>query len=366
MFLKNRFSTDNLVNLIFFCIVGIILFFLVRYLSSVLVPFAIALLLLYLLNPIIEFFESKIKNRNIAVCITILLILIFVIGIFFIIIPKINNEIIETKKLILNLINNNLNSQVPDYTIKSYLWEKLKKILIENPKINYFVNTDNYQTLLMEVSKKIFPTFMYIISGTASFIAWIFGFLVICLYLIFMMFGFKRLKVDILTLIPFRMRASILNFILLFKDAMDNYFRGQLIVAFCVGVLFSMSFIIVGLPMAILLGIFFGILNIIPYMQILGYPLAFILVLLKTIQTGIPFWKTALYTAIAITAVQIIQDTILVPKILGSKTGLSPIMIILSLSIWGKLLGFFGFLIAIPITCLLLEYYKRFLNRDAH
>ena len=66
-------------------------------------------------------------------------------------------------------------------------------------------------------------------------------------------------------------------------------------------------------------------------------------------------------TGLVFAVVQIIQDAVLVPKIMGRVTGLSPAMILLSLSVWGKLLGVFGLLIALPMTCLLLAYYRRFL-----
>jgi len=56
--------------------------------------------------------------------------------------------------------------------------------------------------------------------------------------------------------------------------------------------------------------------------------------------------------------VQVIQDTVLVPKIMGKVTGLKPAIIMLSLSVWGKLIGFLGLIIALPLTCILLSYYK--------
>jgi predicted PurR-regulated permease PerM len=68
-------------------------------------------------------------------------------------------------------------------------------------------------------------------------------------------------------------------------------------------------------------------------------------------------------TGLIFGVVQIIQDALLVPRIMGKEMGLSPAMILLSLSIWGKLLGIFGLLIALPMTCLLVAYYRRFFTR---
>jgi predicted PurR-regulated permease PerM len=113
--------------------------------------------------------------------------------------------------------------------------------------------------------------------------------------------------------------------------------------------------------LGILLGLFIGLLNMVPYLQIIGLIPAFLLALIHALEMGGDFWMILSLTGLVFAVVQIIQDAILVPKIMGRVTGLSPAMILLSLSIWGKLLGVFGLLIALPMTCLLLAYYRRFL-----
>jgi predicted PurR-regulated permease PerM len=121
--------------------------------------------------------------------------------------------------------------------------------------------------------------------------------------------------------------------------------------------------LIIGMPMAILLGLFIGLLNMVPYLQIIGLIPAFLLALVHALETGGNLWTMLALTGLVFVVVQIIQDAILVPRIMGKEMGLSPAMILLSLSIWGKLLGIFGLLIALPMTCLLVAYYRRFLTR---
>jgi predicted PurR-regulated permease PerM len=101
----------------------------------------------------------------------------------------------------------------------------------------------------------------------------------------------------------------------------------------------------------------------VPYLQIIGLIPAFFLALVHALETGGNLWTMLALTGLVFGVVQIIQDAILVPRILGKEMGLSPAMILLSLSIWGKLLGIFGLLIALPMTCLLVAYYRRFLIR---
>ena len=112
--------------------------------------------------------------------------------------------------------------------------------------------------------------------------------------------------------------------------------------------------------MAIALGMFMGFLNLVPYLQTLGFLPMILLALLKAADTGENFWMILLPAVIVVAVVQVLQDTFLVPKIMGSAMGLNPAVILLSLSIWGSLLGFIGLIIALPLTTLLISYYRRF------
>ena len=126
------------------------------------------------------------------------------------------------------------------------------------------------------------------------------------------------------------------------------------------GLFFAIGFQIIGLPMGIGLGIMSGILNLVPYMQILGALPAVLLGLIQAAETGRPFWVILLSIAAVFVFVQIIENMILTPTIMGEVTGMGPAWILLSLSIWGALLGFVGMIIALPLTTLLISYYKRF------
>jgi predicted PurR-regulated permease PerM len=142
---------------------------------------------------------------------------------------------------------------------------------------------------------------------------------------------------------------------------MNKYFRGQALVAFCVGVLFCIGFLIIDFPLAIGLGIFVGILNLVPYLQIVAFAPTILLAILKAADTGENFWIIILSATAVFVIVQIIQDGFIVPKIMGKITGLNPAIILLSLSIWGSLMGFVGLIIALPLTTLIISYYERFI-----
>ena len=142
---------------------------------------------------------------------------------------------------------------------------------------------------------------------------------------------------------------------------MNRYFRGQSLIALCVGVLLAIGFKIINFPLAITLGLFIGFLNLIPYLQTIGLIPMVLLALLRSAETGENFWVLFGLSLLVLIIVQAIQDLFLTPRIMGKAMGLNPAIILLSLSIWGTLLGFIGLIVALPLTTLCLSYYKRFI-----
>ena len=148
------------------------------------------------------------------------------------------------------------------------------------------------------------------------------------------------------------------------ETGMNKYFRGQGLVAFIVGILFSIGFLIIDFPLAIGLGLFIGLLNMVPYLQLVGFIPTILLAVVKAADTGESFWIIMLGALIVFAVVQAIQDTILTPKIMGKVMGLNSAIILLSLSIWGSLLGIMGMIIALPMTTLLITYYQRYIIKN--
>jgi predicted PurR-regulated permease PerM len=180
------------------------------------------------------------------------------------------------------------------------------------------------------------------------------------LYFIFILLDYEKIADGWSKLIPIKYRPFAQGLVSDLEFNMNRYFRGQALIALCVSVLFSVGFKIVGFPLAVVLGIFIGILNLIPYMQIIGLIPMLLLSLLKAAETGNNFWIIFGSGLLVLGVVQVIQDLYLTPKIMGKAMGLNPAIILLSLSIWGTLLGFIGLIIALPMTTLTLSYYKRF------
>tara|TARA_A100001015_G_scaffold285579_1_gene353289 strand:- start:209 stop:1255 length:1047 start_codon:yes stop_codon:yes gene_type:complete len=333
-------------------VISTLIVYLLYKLRNVLTPFFIALFIAYLINPIITFIEHKfkIRNRGISVTFGLTSILLLVSTSTLISIPFINKEFQSAFDLIKEYsefippISSELNTKVIQFMESDYA-----KDFINSNTINETIN-------------KITPLLKNLFSESIELLMGIFGTIFILIYLIFILLGYPKLKESWTKWIPFKYRDTAEDIIDDLNNGMRAYFRGQAFIAFIVGILFCIGFKIIGLPLAILLGVTIGFLNLVPYMQILGFIPSFILCILHSLETGQSIWLTIGSTLIVFMIIQLIQEIVLIPKIMNKVTGLHPAIILLSLSIWGSLLGFTGLIIALPISTLLISYYKRHIS----
>jgi predicted PurR-regulated permease PerM len=183
----------------------------------------------------------------------------------------------------------------------------------------------------------------------------------VIIYTLFILLDYEQFSNGWVMMVPERYRKFAVQLVRDIEEGMNKYFRGQGLVAFCVGVLFSIGFLIIDFPLAIGMGMFIGLLNMVPYLQLVGFIPAILLAVVKAADTGESFWMIMLGVLIVFAVVQLIQDTFLTPKIMGKVMGLNSAIILLSLSIWGSLLGILGMIIALPLTTLLITYYQRYI-----
>lgn len=336
---------------------------LLGYLSDVILPFAVALLLAYILHPLVTRVQQWVRSRALAVWLTLLGSSVVCVGLIWLLVPLIGHEMAHMGSLVSDLVNNSGFAEQAAKRLPPDIWLWIKEQLAR-PEVQSFFQTDNVLTLLRSLGQRLVPGLWNIITGTADFLLWVVGLVFILMYLVFLLLDFQRFKDHGRQLLPAPWREPVTAFIRDFDEGMSRYFRAQAGVAAMVGGLFALGFTLMGLPMGILLGLFMGLLNMVPYLQVLGLLPALFLASVHALETGSSFWLVFGQTGLVFLVVQALQDMVLVPRIMGKVMGLSPAMILLSLSIWGKLLGFLGLVIALPVTCMLLAYYKRIINNQ--
>ena len=351
------FTFDRVVRILISIIIMIAAYLLIQRLSSVLVPFLVAWLIAYLLYPIVTFIQYKcrVKSRILSIIITVLLILGIIVGGCYLIIPPIIEEMGHLKDIIVEYVTT-------DSTVASVSGE-VQNYIKHNIDINEITKALTVQDVSQFMEEKV-PQFFSFISSSVSAIVGFIASLIAIIYLFFILVDYELMAEGLFKMLPKDKRSIVHDIMLDLQKGMNGYFRGQSIIALCVGILFSIGFLIIGFPLAIPLGLFIGFLNLVPYLQVIGFIPTIILSLLKAYDTGQSFWGIILSALIVFAVVQAIQDWVLTPRIMGKVTGLNPAVILLALSIWGSLLGFVGLIVALPLTTLIVSYYKRYVLEE--
>ncbi len=358
---KRPFTFDRVIRILITAgfLAGFV--WLISYLSDVLLPFAIAVLMAYLTNPLVLLIQKKISSRSTAVFISLFAIIIVAVLAGWIIIPMVSSEIVQMGRIMTKLANDAELARKAADLLPPDIIGAVKDFASRPDVQDLFKSEKLWQTAAL-IAKKLLPGIWGVISGTASFIIGLVGLAVIALYCIFLLIDYEAFSRGWKDMIPPAYRDSVIGFVNDFEAAMSNYFRGQAAIASICGILFAIGFALIGLPLGILLGLFIGLLNMVPYLQLIGVIPAVLLAVFHSLESGTGIWLVLGLTGVVFAAVQVVQDVLLTPKIMGKVTGMNPAMIMLSLSIWGKLLGFLGLIIALPLTCLLMVYYRRFLS----
>ncbi len=322
-------------------------------LYGVLLPFFVSFLIAYVLDPVVLFVQNKcrVRNRVLAVIVTLVLAVGIVAG-----------AIAALRKPVVEQVNTawaGFQTYIADFDINQYVSAQTQeKLLRWRTEWDWQAALANPE--LTSSLKELLPKIGNWITGGLSWLSSLMVFFIGFMYLIFLMIDFPNIRANYSKFIPRKIRSQVVTIMGDIDRNMNAYFRGQAIVATCVGVLFAIGFTITGMPMGIAMGLIIGLLNMVPYMQALGIPPCIVLCLIQSAQTGQPVWLTLLLMAIVFIVVQSIQDMFLTPKIMGDVTGMSPAAILLSLSIWGALFGVIGMIIALPLTTLIISYYDRY------
>ncbi|MBR1593487.1 MAG: AI-2E family transporter [Alloprevotella sp.] len=354
MFSK-EINFDRFVRGLLFLLAIVGVYLVLDYLSSVLMPFFVAWIAAYLLYPIVRFLEVKCRLRNRILCIFLTLLLVgsAVAAVAYVIVPPFVEEMSHVKEVATRFVNNQSN-------YRGVVPEQLEQMVRENlspEKIEGYLKEKDVQKSLQTIVGHVADVVMGAAGAIIEFIASLMG----ILYFFFLLKDYEKYSEGWLQYVPRRRRPMVQMLVSDITRGMNGYFRGQALVALSNCVMFSLGFLIIGFPMPIALGCFIGLISFIPYVQVVGILPAALLALLRAADTGQNFWLLIGGVILVYLVVQILQDTIVTPLVMGNITGLSPAIILLALSVWGYMLGIIGLIIALPITTLMISYYKRFI-----
>lgn len=353
MYTRKPYTLDRTVRLFLNIATLVIVVLLVRYLKDVLLPFFVAALIAYIFEPFVQFNRRllHLKGRIVAIFVTLFEMITFVAIACYFVVPMIVSEVNSMGKMLSAYASSELNlpylpAQIHDFVVRN----------VNLRQVSHMLSTFDWT----ETIKQTLSTVWDVLAGSVTFLISAASWCIVLLYVIFIMVDYERLGRLWRNLVPPRYRKNVFKILNDIKTSMNLYFRGQALIAFLVGVLFAIGFSIIEMPMAIIFGLFIGVLNMVPYLQLISLVPAVVLCFVASVSGGVDFWPMMGKCIAVYCIVQAIQDLVLTPKIMGKTMGLNPALILLSLSVWGSLLGLLGLIIALPLTTLFLAYYNEY------
>ena len=353
--IEKTITFDRFVRMLGTGLLILAIVWLINYLSSVLLPFAVAWLLAYLLYPIVHFvqFRLHVPGRVLSILVTMIAVIAVVALVVWLIIPPMIEQFQKLGELVSVYIQQSAHiTNIPE-AIRQWTQD-------HSDDLERIMRSDDFT----QGVKELLPRMFSMLGQTASVIVSIVASLITLLYMFFILLDYEYLTDSWLKIFPHKSRPFWQALASDAERELSNYIRGQSLVALIMGILFCIGFTIIDFPMAIGLGILIGILDLVPYLHTFALIPTALLALLKAADTGENFWIIFAMAVAVFAIVQVIIDMVVTPKVMGKAMGLNPAILLLSLSIWGALLGFIGLIIALPLTTLLMAYYQRYVTRE--
>ncbi len=351
MLTSRPFTFDRTMRILFSIGLVLVVWWLLVTLANVLLPFSIACLIAYFLEPLCQFNMRLLRTRHrvIPTFLTLFETTVVIVGLIYLFTPSVTREIDQMEQLLKNYSASDTNLDIPflphEFTEYFRQWLDLDKLRL--------LVTQEHLSSLLNRGVSIVSFSLGVVFHTLE---WFLMFI----YVIFILIDYPRLMKGFRLLVPPKVRPQVYRVEDDIKESMNRYFRVQVLLALCAAVFYCIGFSIVGIPLAIVLGILVGVLYLIPYFQYITLIPVTAVCYIYSLGGEVQFWPIFGQCILVYAVTQTICDYVLTPKIMGKVMGLNPAIILLSLSVWGTLLGLIGMIIAIPMTTLLLSYYQEY------
>lgn len=348
MWSSRPYTFDRVVRIFFTVVVVCIALYFLYILRRVLLPFCVACLIAYILEPCVKWNQkvTHIKSHAWAAVITTVEGFIFFAVFCLILIPIVEHEFDQLASLLDRYIKNGHNeiTQIPvafHRFVHSHF--NLDKILQEVERIN--------------VTQAIEGIWEDVTSGLDRILG-VLGWLIVIVYVVFILLDFDKYKNAVMNLVPNKYLPGFTSVARDVSWSMKRYFRNQALISFITGICYIVGFSIVGIPMAVVIGLINMILFMVPYLVYISVIPVIVMCVFKSMESGVDFWVVLLECAAVYAVVEAFSDLVLTPRIMGKALGLNPAMILLALSVWGTLLGLLGMVIALPATTIIIKWSK--------
>ncbi len=311
--------------------------------SSVAVPFLLALLLAYCLDPAVQRLERLRLPRSVAIGLVFGIFLSLAIALLLFLVPAMSRELVVIQQALPEYASN-LVAAVPQPVL-----ERLGISTAGNLQTLLEQTLGGVKNLSLDVVKQVLVFVSRAFTTTIGFVVAVLGYFIIPIYLYYLLVDLERLKSGFFKLIPPRDRPGAERLVREISQVLGAFLRGQLSVCMVLAILYSLGLVLIGVDLALVIGIGSGLAFIIPYLgTILGILIAGTMAAVKFQDLLHPLMVVGWFAL-----VQALEGIVITPRLVGKSVGLHPMMIILAVLIGGELFGFFGLLLAVPVTAAL-------------
>ncbi|MBW2576752.1 MAG: AI-2E family transporter [Deltaproteobacteria bacterium] len=325
---------------IIIAVAAVVILLLLWLLKSALTPLAVAFVFAYFLDPLIDRFEARRIPRRIAILFLVAVSGIVAVAMAVFVVPKLLQEIAHLAAKLPGYLNGAITAINPWF--ESWFGIAIPTSIREG--LESFKSSG--ASLPLESLRRLIEQAVQGVTGTlGSAIA----LLVIPVITYYALLEFDNIKAWFLGLVPVEYREAVDATLSMIDDLVSGFIRGQLIVAVLLGILYAVGFSVIGIDMAIGIGMIAGMLGIIPYV---GSAVALALAAgLCLLQYGVGL--QLLFVVGWYALVQTLEGLFLTPRIVGQSVGIHPVAVIVGLLIGGDLLGFLGLIVAVPATAII-------------
>ncbi len=348
---QHFWNIDRIMKLLIGLAIAAALILLISYLSDVLLPFFVACFVAYILQPLVVLNRKLTheKGRAISSILTVLEVIAVIAGIIYLFMPHVIKEL-DVLSGILHEVTSGKRPLPKEYVhIIDWVETNLHPADIKEQLTGLHLGS-------------IISKGTSLLNESISVIMDVLGWALTLIYILFILIDYPQIVRGFKLIIPHKYRDNAMVVVRDVQTNMDHYFRGQGLVALCAAVFYSIGFSIVGLPLGIPMGILVGILYMIPYFQYVTLIPVAIICAITSLSGDVTFLSLFGKSLLVYLVSQSICDYILTPHIMGKEMGMNAALILLSLSIWGSLLGIIGMIIALPVSSLLMAYYERYIS----
>lgn len=318
-------------------------------LAGVLFPFIVAFLIAYLMNPLL----NRLQRWGIARWVSALIIILIVFGAVVTFLVFIMPIAFGQFQGIIDGISG-IVGDVMSFIQQRRIFETLAKYGFPIERFQSLL-TDKFTPRLETILKSLLEGAFSVVSSVSTLVTHIVNAVIIPFLAFYMMKDFPIIMHRFKMMVPRSRREMIAEYAVKVDTLFGRYLRGAITVAFIHGILASVLLWMSGIRFPLILGIVAGVLSLIPYFGLLT---SLCVSLLVALFSGEPVVLKILFVLITFAFLQVLEFSVLSPNILGKQIGLHPVLMILTLLVFGYFLGFVGLLIAVPTTAIVIMLVK--------